>query len=132
VSVAKKTCKQLAQELKEILEKEYYYRASVVLSIDSVSKMRGKIYIYGQVKAPGSIELPTEENFTVAKAILRAGGFGEFADKKGVTVFHTTPEGVKQKTVLNMQEIFEQGKNEKDVILQDEDSVLVPEKRFNF
>ena len=39
-----KTCKQLAQKLKALLEKEYYYRASVVIGLDSVTKVRGRLY----------------------------------------------------------------------------------------
>src|SRR6266542_577985 len=37
VSVADKTCKQLAGELKAQLEKEYYYRATVVIALDAAN-----------------------------------------------------------------------------------------------
>src|SRR5262245_56277617 len=74
VMAADKTCKQLASELKTQLEKEYYYRATVILGLDSVSKTRGRIYIWGQVHKQGAIEIPADENFTAGKAILQAGG----------------------------------------------------------
>ena len=38
-----KTCKQLAQDIKSTLEKEYYYHATVILALDRVSeKSRGR------------------------------------------------------------------------------------------
>src|SRR5690242_15048636 len=39
-----RTCKQLAQALKVELEKEYYYQATVVVSVVSKPRSRGKIY----------------------------------------------------------------------------------------
>src|SRR5213080_4011987 len=35
VAAAEKTCKQLAAELKALLEKEYYYHATVIISLDA-------------------------------------------------------------------------------------------------
>jgi protein involved in polysaccharide export with SLBB domain len=132
IVAAKKTCKQLAQELKTQLEKEYYYRATVVLGLDAASKTRGKVYIWGQVRAQGPIEIPSEENFTAGKAILRAGGFGDFADKKGIKVIRTNPDGTKQTFELNMVDILEKGKTEKDKSLQPDDFIIVPSRMINF
>jgi protein involved in polysaccharide export with SLBB domain len=132
IAAAKKTCKQLADELKTQLEKEYYYRATVVLGLDAASKTRGKVYIWGQVRSQGPIEIPSEENFTAGKAILRAGGFGDFADKKGIKVIRTNPDGTKQTFQLNMVDILEKGKTEKDKSLQPDDFIIVPSRMINF
>jgi protein involved in polysaccharide export with SLBB domain len=69
----------------------------------------------------------------VGKAILRAGGFGDFANKKRVQVIRggSGQPGGKQTFVLNMTEILEKGKTEKDIILQPDDSIIVPERTFN-
>src|SRR5207247_931405 len=37
VPAAGKTCKQLARDVKAVLEKEYYYHATVILALDRVS-----------------------------------------------------------------------------------------------
>jgi len=75
-----KTCKELAYNIKAALEKEYYYHATVILALDRVSeKSRGKIYVYGSVKAQGPQEIPADETYTASKAVIRAGGFGDFA-----------------------------------------------------
>src|SRR5471030_2663060 len=74
-----KTCRELAYNIKSALEKEYYYHATVILAVDKVSeKSRGKIYVYGAVKTQGLQEIPTDETYTVSKAVIRVGGFGDF------------------------------------------------------
>jgi protein involved in polysaccharide export with SLBB domain len=132
VKCAAKTCKAVALEVKRLLEQDYYYHADVRIGLDAVSKVRGRVWCWGQVRNQGPVEIPTEENFTVSKAISRANGFGDFADKKRVKLIRTMPDGTQQTEVMDMQEIFDKGKMEKDKVLQDGDIVLVPEKLFNF
>jgi polysaccharide export outer membrane protein len=133
VAATDKTCKQLADELKAQLEKEYYYRATVVIALDVANKLLGRVYVWGQVRTQGPIDLNVNENLTVGKAILRAGGFGDFANKKKVQVIRgaTGQPAGKQTFMLNMVEILEKGKTEKDIVLQPDDSIIVPERTFN-
>jgi protein involved in polysaccharide export with SLBB domain len=65
---------------------------------------------------------------------LRAGGFGDFANKKSVKVVHggATEGAAKQNFELNMVDILEKGKTEKDVILQPDDFIIVPSRLINF
>src|SRR5438876_10879300 len=81
-----KTCKELAREIKAELEKEYYYQATVIIAVDSMTKSRGKIYLVGPIRVPGPQDIPSDETFTLSKAILRAGGFSDDADKRNVKV----------------------------------------------
>jgi len=131
VMAAGKTCKELGEELKAELEKEYYYRATVVVGLDQVSRTQGRVYVWGQVRAQGAIEIPPGERFTVGKAILRAGGFGDFANKKKVKVVRTSAAGKKEEFELNMVEILEQGKTEQDITLQPDDYIIVPARLIN-
>ncbi len=134
VAVADKTCKQAAAELKTQLEKEYYYRATVVLALDVANKLLGRIYVWGQVRNQGPIDILVNENITAGKAILRAGGFADFANKKRVKVIRAATPGTagKQNLELNMVEILEEGKTERDVQLQPDDSIIVPSRLINF
>src|SRR5437899_1529963 len=43
VAASDKTCKQLADELKTLLEKDYYYRATVIIAVDAFNKILGRI-----------------------------------------------------------------------------------------
>ena len=134
VSAKDKTCKQLAEELKAQLEKEYYYRASVVIALDAANKFLGRIYVWGQVRNQGPIDIAVNENLTASKAILRAGGFADFANKKKVKVVRAAGAGGADKQIfeLNMVDIFENGKTEKDVVLQPDDFIIVPSRLINF
>jgi protein involved in polysaccharide export with SLBB domain len=134
VAAADKTCKQLAAELKTQLEKEYYYRATVIVALDVANRVLGRIYIWGQVRQQGPLEIAVNENLTVGKAILRAGGFGDFANKKHVKLVRGAgPDGAAKLNVeLNMAEVLEEGKTEKDMLLQPDDFIIVPSRLVNF
>ena len=127
-----KTCKELAEEIKTLLEKDYYYRATVTLGLDQVSRTLGRVYVWGQVRTQGAVEIPTGEKFTVGKAILRAGGFGDFANKKKVKLVRTLADGQKENVELNMVEILEEGKTEQDVALKPDDFLIVPARMGNW
>lgn len=86
VNVAGKTCKDVAADLKALLEKDYYYRATVVLGLDQMSRVLGRVYVWGEVRNQGPIEIPVNENLTASKAILRAGGFNDWARKTKVKI----------------------------------------------
>jgi protein involved in polysaccharide export with SLBB domain len=134
VATSDKTCKQLADELKARLEREYYHRATVIIALDVANKLLGRIYVWGQVRNQGPIDISVNENLTAGKAILRAGGFSDFANKKRVKVVRGgSAEGAAKKSFeLNMVEILEKGKTENDVILQPDDFIIVPSRLINF
>jgi polysaccharide export outer membrane protein len=133
VPAVNKTCHQLATRIKEELEKEYYYHASIVLALETSSRMLGRVYVWGQVRTQGPIDLTPEENLTAGKAILRAGGFGDFANKKKVKVVRPAAGGrPKQLFELNLVEILEEGQTDKDLPLQSNDAVIVSSRFINF
>jgi protein involved in polysaccharide export with SLBB domain len=125
-----KTCKQLALDLKQQLEKEFYYRATVIIALDAANKLLGRVYVWGQVRNQGPIDIALNENLTAGKAILRSGGFADFANKKRVKLIRAT--GDKKNIELNMVEILEQGKTDQDLVLQPDDSIIVPSRLINF
>jgi polysaccharide export outer membrane protein len=123
-----KTCKELANNIKAALEREYYYHATVILALDRVSeKSRGRIYVYGSVRGQGPQEIPADESYTVSKAVIRAGGFGDFANKRKVKV---TRKNGKDFTV-DLKRVIEEGKTEEDVVLQPDDQIYVPQRLIN-
>jgi polysaccharide biosynthesis/export protein len=124
-----RTCRELAYSIKSALEREYYYHATVILAVDRVSeKSRGKVYVYGAVKGQGPQEIPPDEIYTVSKAVIRAGGFGDFADKRKVKI--TRKNG--QDLVVDLKRVIEQGHTEDDVVLRPDDQIYVPQRLVNF
>jgi len=128
-----KTCKQLAQDLKVALEKKYYYQATVIVGVDS-QITQGIVYLVGAVSKPGPEEIPREEELTVGKAILRAGGFTDYADQKHVRITRTGDDGSSEKVVftVDVAQIFEKGKTENDRALEPGDLIYVPERVIRF
>src|SRR6476659_7596482 len=129
VPASGRTCKELAYSVKTALEREYYYHATVIIALDHVSeKSRGKIYVYGSVKGQGPQEIPADEVYTVSKAIIRAGGFGDFANKRKVRV--TRKDG--KVFEIDLKRVIEQGHTDEDIVLQADDQVHVPPRTWNF
>jgi polysaccharide export outer membrane protein len=123
-----RTCKELAYAIKGALEREYYYHATVILAVDRVSeKSRGRIYVYGSVKGQGPQEIPADESYTVSKAVIRAGGFGDFANKRKVKL--TRKNG--QDVIVDLKRVIEEGHTEEDVVLQPDDQIYVPQRLIN-
>lgn len=128
VQAAGKSCKELAYTIKGALEREYYYHATVIIAVDHISeKSRGRIYVYGSVKSQGPQEIPADESYTVSKAVIRAGGFGDFANKRKVKL---TRKGG-QDFVVDLKRVIEEGRSEEDVVLQPDDQIYVPQRLIN-
>ncbi|MGO8764086.1 MAG: polysaccharide biosynthesis/export family protein [Limisphaerales bacterium] len=127
---AGKTCKQLAKQLKVELEKKYYKQATVIISVDSMIT-EGVIYLVGAVRAPGPLEMPRDETLTVSKAVLRAGGFTDFADGKKVRVTRRE-DGTNEVFSVNVAQVLDKGRVEEDQPVESGDLIFVPEKTFNF
>jgi protein involved in polysaccharide export with SLBB domain len=123
-----KSCKELAYTIKSLLEKEYYYHATVILAVDRVSeKSRGRIYVYGSVKVQGPQEIPPDESYTVSKAIIKAGGFGDFANKRKVKL--TRKNG--QESTVDLKRVIEEGHTDEDFDLAPDDQIYVPQRLIN-
>ena len=134
VKAVERTCKDLAREIKTGLEKELYYQATVILAVDLLNKKRGSVYLVGQLRAAGALDIPSDEVFTLSKAILKAGGFSDFADKKHVKLNRKAGPGAPGNKVLivDVAEIFEKGKTDKDLKLEPGDLIFVPSRLINF
>jgi len=128
VQASGRTCKELAYTVKASLEREYYYHATVIIAVDHISeKSRGKVYVYGSVKSQGPQEIPTDESYTVSKAVIRAGGFGDFANKRKVRV--TRKDG--KNFVVDLKRVIEEGHTDEDLVLQPDDQINVPQRLIN-
>ena len=131
-----KTCKQLAVEIKAALEKDYYKEATVIMSMNVASPILGRVYIWGQVHNQGPLDIQVNENLTAGQAILRAGGFADFANERKVKVIRgpTGSDKSRQTQTINldMEQILNQGKTEKDMVLLPGDLIIVPSRLINF
>ncbi len=130
VRVAGMTVGQAQGELKRLLEKDYYYNATVRLTLASANRQAtlGNVYLSGYVKREGAVPMYAEKPLTISQAILAASGFKEYADDRKVKV--TRPGrngGAPQVFIIDVKEILKNGKLEDDITLQDGDRINVPE-----
>ncbi len=141
VKAAGRTSRELAFAVKAELEKSYYKQATVVVAIDQ-QRPRGSnvglgpydlefFTVYGQVLRQGKYELPSDEDVTISQAILRAGGFAQFAHPQKVKLVRKTPQGNKT-IIVNLDTIMGKGNMEYDVYLRNNDVIIVDEKKINF
>jgi polysaccharide export outer membrane protein len=133
VTAKGKTCKELANELKPKLEKEYFYHATVIIGLETFSSHPlGKVYLTGQVQHQGAIEIPSNETITVSKAVLLSGGLADFADRRKVKLVRKKPDGTTETTVVDLVEILDKGHSERDPVVQPDDTIVVPQRLINF
>ena len=86
------------------------------------------VYVMGQVRSPGALNVRKSKIPTLLQAIAHAGGFGERASKGGVVIKRRGKDGKEERLKVNVKDI-EKGKK-KDVQLQENDVVIVPESIF--
>jgi polysaccharide export outer membrane protein len=86
------------------------------------------IYITGQVGNPGALTMKRSSIPTLYRAIAQAGGFASRASKGGVIIKRIDENGNETIIKVNVDDIIK-GKK-KDVQLQENDVVIVPEKFF--
>ena len=133
VRAAGLTPRRLAYAIKSELERDYYHHATVIIGLDTARQQSaGLFYITGMVNSPGPQEIPTYETLTVSKAILRAGGFSNFANQRKVKLTRAGAGGETDTRIIDVKEIIERGRLDLDVEIRPNDFIVVPERLINF
>ncbi len=149
VKVEGKTCHQVAMEVKKLLEVDYYKRATVIVGLDLIigedkTKAKDMAWVVGEVRQVGPQELLKAQPMTVSQIILRAGGFGDFADQRKVKVIHRGSlasdsagsgpvdiSNAKDFQIVDVKSVFD-GKSTDDPIVKSGDYIIVPKNWVHF
>lgn len=83
------------------------------------------IYVFGQVRSPGALQVKRSSLPTLTQAIAQAGGFTDRANRKRVQVRRKDASGKELEITVNVRDIL-RGKI-RDIPLQVNDTVYVPE-----
>jgi len=86
------------------------------------------IYVFGQVKNPGALQVKKSSLPTLTQAIAQAGGFTDRAAKGSVKVRRKNASGKESEFTVNVKNIL--NNKAKDVPLLENDTVYVPESLF--
>ncbi len=87
-----------------------------------------RLYVFGQVRTPGALEVKRSNIPTLLRAIAQAGGFSDRAAQGSVVIKRIDETGKEQEIKVNCKDIIK-GKK-KDVPLKENDVVFVPETLF--
>ena len=149
VKVEGKTCHQVAVEVKKLLEVDYYKQATVIVGLDLIigqdkTKAKDMAWVVGEVRQVGPQELLKAQPMTVSQIILRAGGFGDFADQRKVKVIHRAAKtgdsssneppdisNLKDAQIIDVKSVFD-GKSAVDPTVKSGDYIIVPKKILNW
>ena len=153
VKAGGRTCEDLALEVKQRLEKDFYHKATVIVGLDynaygsrnparsargsggrgmaSVSAEEGYT-VMGQISNPGVFPLRADVEFRLSHAILQCGGFQKFANDRRVRVLRRDADDELQTIVVNAKDIMNKGMLEKDILISKGDVIIVDKKLLNF
>ena len=87
------------------------------------------VFVMGEVQRPGSYPIPTESRLTVLEAISTAGGFTPIAGQDRTRVLRNV-NGVSVTYTIEVKAITQQGQKEKDMVLEPNDVIYVPQSFF--
>lgn len=87
------------------------------------------IFVMGEVAKPGSYPIPTESRMTVLEAISTAGGFTPVAAQDRARVLRNV-NGASVTYTINTKDITQQGQKDKDMVLEPNDIIYVPQSFF--
>jgi polysaccharide export outer membrane protein len=109
------------QQLKNvIIDKLKGFIESPAVTVTVMEANSYKIYVSGEVKNPGVFRIRSET--TLLKAIITAGGFTEWANKRKILVI-TTENGKEQRTYVNYNKIVDG--DIPDVVIKRGDTIIV-------
>jgi polysaccharide export outer membrane protein len=116
-----------AQATVETKLAEYVVNPQVSLFIEEYGNKT--IFVMGEVQKPGSFPIPAESRMTVLEAISSAGGFTQIAAQDRTRVLRNV-RGEAVTYTINVRDITQQGQKEKDMVLEPNDIVYVPQSFF--
>ena len=135
-SVAGKAVDQVAQETKSALEAEYFVKATVrLLLVDRPDKSssRGRVYLAGQMRKIGVVEIDLSERNTAGRVILANGGLSDFADARRIRIIRKMAGGEQLETItVDLEEVLKKGRIDRDIPLLDGDFVIADAKLVNW
>ncbi len=88
-----------------------------------------RFFVMGEVQKPGSYPIPTETRITVLEAISEAGGFTPVAAQDRARVLRTV-NGESVKYTIDVRSITREGQKDKDMVIEPNDVVYVPQSFF--
>lgn len=111
-------------QLKEVInEKLTKFISNPTASVIVVEMNSFKVYVSGQIRAPGVYRLRSET--TLIQLIAMAGGFTEWADQKGILILRKE-KGREQQITVNYKKALKGEVPSSQLVLRPGDTIIVP------
>ncbi len=127
VLVSGMTLGYIEKKIAELLEKDYLVNPQVTVFIEEYHPK--KVYVMGAVEKPGAYDMPKEHPMTAMEAVVLAGGFSKKAAQNDTCVIRAE-NGGKKKIKVRVTDITRKGEKDKDIPMEENDMVFVPESFF--
>lgn len=119
----------LAQAEAALREKLNAFVVNPFVSVNVKESHARRVVILGEVMKPGAIDIPTTSPLTCVEAIAQAGGFTKYASGNSVRVVRKTASGGQETITVPVNDVTK-GDKSKDLVLQPEDVIFVPQTLF--
>lgn len=111
-----------------LLAQDFLVNPRVVLSLTKTQS--SQVIILGEVKNPGVYPLPVGSSITLLQAIALAGGFTELASPDRANIVRKNEDGTTIKIRARVNEILSGRGDKKDITLEPDDVITVPQIVF--
>ena len=117
---------KIAEKYKEYLLEPHVTATFIYQAGQNMVSPWGTVTVMGEVGRPGPVDVPPTLDLRVTRALQLAGGVNPIADKRRVQVTRCDKDGKRTKTKIDLLEIGEEGRPDKDMLLRAGDVVWVP------
>ena len=125
VNVEGLTVSEAREKVTELYNRDFLVNPQVDLQVTQFNL--DQVQILGQVRSPGSIVIPPDEDLSLLQAISRTGGFTRLARKGSVQIRRELENGETKVYVINASDLISDPDSE-GFILQDGDIVFIDER----
>ncbi|MBC2601418.1 polysaccharide biosynthesis/export family protein [Puniceicoccus vermicola] len=125
VNVEGLTISEAREKITELYDRDYLVNPQVDLQV--IQFNLDEVQVLGQVRTPGTIAIPPDQDLTLLQAISRAGGFTRLARKGSVKIRREMEDGEKKVFAINASDLISDPDSQ-DFVLQDGDIVFVDER----
>ena len=125
VNIEGLTVSEAREKITELYNRDYLVNPQIDLQV--VQFNMEQVQVLGQVRTPGSIGIPPDEDLTLLQAISRSGGFTRLARKGSVQIRRELEDGETKVFVINATDLISDPDSE-GFILRDGDIVFIDER----
>lgn len=127
VKVAGMTVSEAQSLITDLYNRDYLVDPQVsVLVVEFSAKV---VHILGSVNGPGVVQIPPDRDLTLTEAIAEVRGISRLGDPKRLTIKRVEESGRARQMEVNFSKIVTDP-NVKDIVLQEGDTIWVPERIF--